>query len=1007
MKKSCWPVVLRLLTPACALLAAAVSQAQDYYNAAERRAATFSMFHGAPSGTDLSYYGDDYYQIIKTSNQTAAGFSGNSVVRGKNTENPALTAVSDYRRRFQSVNNPGAAGKSRSREEQEFKEQLLNTGRWLSVGSGDDYPSEKEAGSRKEATDTPGSGKAEAAKENGSSSEYRHCLIGHGFRIPEIILEDNSFKMDECPSRRDGEGCIGIWLGNPEIAVLNGSCSVFEESISFAVVNPQLVTGLYVEYVYYDDYLQLLLGVDGSTAKVLSLPDGLFPPETAGVCELGRASSEEPEIDIWPEVRSLYLKNRGRDFDEGDAFTLSLTKRLSVTGRGGGYIRLHLYYDSSRKISDERYANLECLSGLLADASTEESLMENTSDSSSGSGEHYKVPFYAECLESVYPVTRDSGAADYNPAYGEDAPDDVRDSCMMINGSSVCRHDFSMPEIFAGDDRLKKLWDPFCKSMHVYTELPAEGNSVIEQILTDSSDEGGNGIKKNTGSTLLRETIDRSLEDGGCRVQYSTGKGTEAGGDSSLTRRDISGERFCTVFNGISGRDDNCRIYREAGCSLVNYYCLDEYVSGSDRELLSRDGSSCSMASAVYECSEGTYITGSHGENYSENTVLCDSLTGYADTGLSGTSSGVSGVGGAGRDPVTGLDPGLLKMYSGGEDTGGIGEAALYLQALQFMQNDITCGGTGGADCRIFKGTGSSCRKGYFGEMDCCHTPNTADVGTYVRMLTYMATLKTAMSSLKNVHGGAGSWSNGPLLGSAQGLISSNIDSILGNVTETVSEEVMGDCCEALTVKLAELVEASMGTAARDALFTETVSEEGIATLEINPAVMGAMQGVMAAYVAYQLANTLKEIATSCRPEEIQTSIRLKLDSCTYQGRRCTKKVLGKCLVYTEEYCCYSSPLARIIMDGVSFKDRSRNKCEGIRLEEMSELNLEDIDLSEWNGYLDRAGLLSPDRMTLDNLTGSGSSLNMRGRLNSRERTEARLRKGQNLNGQSVKALAE
>ena len=100
-------MVLRLLTPACALLAAAVSQAQDYYNAAERRAATFSMFHGAPSGTDLSYYGDDYYQIIKTSNQTAAGFSGNSVVRGKNTENPALTAVSDYRRRFRSVNNPG------------------------------------------------------------------------------------------------------------------------------------------------------------------------------------------------------------------------------------------------------------------------------------------------------------------------------------------------------------------------------------------------------------------------------------------------------------------------------------------------------------------------------------------------------------------------------------------------------------------------------------------------------------------------------------------------------------------------------------------------------------------------------------------------------------------------------------------------------------------------------------------------------------------------------------
>lgn len=334
------------------------------------------------------------------------------------------------------------------------------------------------------------------------------------------------------------------------------------------------------------------------------------------------------------------------------------------------------------------------------------------------------------------------------------------------------------------------------------------------------------------------------------------------------------------------------------------------------------------------------------------------------------------------------------EYINGKGDTGDdVMTSAVMLQALQYMQNDISCGSGRDSErsCRIFAGTENSCRKGYFGSMDCCHAPNTADAETYIRLITYMAALRTAGAGLEGLSSARGAWADGALLGSSQGLISGIGDSIMGTLTSTASEEASREFMQALTVRLADLVQETMGEAAREALFTETVSEEGISMVEMNPAVMGTAQGVMAAYVAYQTFKTMKEIATSCRPGEIETSMKIKLDSCTHTGRSCTKKVLGKCVVHEEHYCCYSSPLARIVMEQLPQDYSGGRPCAGIPVSEMSRVDFSSLDLSEWLKYVEKIDLLDAGRMTAGGLTGTGSALNVNGRADVTERTRDRL----------------
>lgn len=75
---------------------------------------------------------------------------------------------------------------------------------------------------------------------------------------------------------------------------------------------------------------------------------------------------------------------------------------------------------------------------------------------------------------------------------------------------------------------------------------------------------------------------------------------------------------------------------------------------------------------------------------------------------------------------------------------------------------------------------------------------------------------------------------------------------------------------------------------------------------------------------------------------------------CTYVGSWCSMKVLGVCLEKKESYCCYNSRLSRIfneqgrLITGKSYGNPKTPDCSGFTLDELENLDMSRMDLSEF-----------------------------------------------------------
>ncbi|SHG13859.1 Type-1V conjugative transfer system mating pair stabilisation [Vibrio gazogenes DSM 21264] len=119
----------------------------------------------------------------------------------------------------------------------------------------------------------------------------------------------------------------------------------------------------------------------------------------------------------------------------------------------------------------------------------------------------------------------------------------------------------------------------------------------------------------------------------------------------------------------------------------------------------------------------------------------------------------------------------------------------------------------------------------------------------------------------------------------------------------------------------------------------------------------------------------------------------------TFVGSYCKSKVLGACIEKREAYCCFNSPLSRIVQEqvrpqlGMSFGSPKNPQCGGIPLDKIAEIDWSKVNLDEWLGILQQNGKFpDPSSVNLESLTGSGSDFNIDGgRLNTEERTLNRL----------------
>ena len=361
------------------------------------------------------------------------------------------------------------------------------------------------------------------------------------------------------------------------------------------------------------------------------------------------------------------------------------------------------------------------------------------------------------------------------------------------------------------------------------------------------------------------------------------------------------------------------------------------------------------------------------------------------------------------------------------ESNGDFARASALLNAAQFMAQDMSCSdsatGEGGDEnvdlgCRVFSGTPGTCKIAVGGSQDCCEKPENISLADYITMLMAVPKLDGAIMA---INGGT----LAPLKGAYQTLrdpvmqgwteVSKPFVSYGENISGAVKEFVqpITDVYNLVVEELKKAVQEVISNAIENGLLSagaeagaaagiaESASKEAAdkAANEIMANIGNAASTIMTVYTVYVVAMTLIKIIWACEQKEFELNAKRQLKSCTHVGSYCKTKVLGVCVEKRQAYCCYNSPLSRIINEqirtqkGWGFGKPEAPQCEGLTLDQISSVDWDRINLDEWLGILQETGHFpSPDGINLDSLTGGGSIFNTGGnRLNAQDRAQQRI----------------
>lgn len=430
-----------------------------------------------------------------------------------------------------------------------------------------------------------------------------------------------------------------------------------------------------------------------------------------------------------------------------------------------------------------------------------------------------------------------------------------------------------------------------------------------------------------------------------------------------LKTQDFPCEEF---YDEQTGYSDNCALYTQnPNCTQIQSTCLDDdsarlSVDHNGTELMTE----CGLKSVVYRCKEPQILKAG---DFKQEVVCATPLKDEVPClGLECVSDELPTITAQERS-------------NRGQALGGIG-------LMAYMQDDMNCQA---GVCQIFTGQDHTCRCGIKGSFDCCSIKTQVTAQDYIRLSSYIMTLEAAAALVKHEVADFGSWS--AIGGGIGGLISSELDSLIGAYAKTGLETVRSSYLQKLTTKTANLVEQLFGKEMRDRIFVEGAAGSASSGTTLHPDVLNSAQGLMQAYVAYKLAVAAYEIITACHTNEYETSMRLNMNSCLYLRSECDHKLLGRCLVRKRHYCCYNSPLARIVMAGLKDQGYAGSDCRGISVAELQNYDLGLIDFSEWNNMVSQSQLLPAETSNLDTITGSGSALNTGDRADAAIRAQGRV----------------
>ncbi|HVP13677.1 MAG TPA: conjugal transfer mating pair stabilization protein TraN [Phycisphaerae bacterium] len=471
----------------------------------------------------------------------------------------------------------------------------------------------------------------------------------------------------------------------------------------------------------------------------------------------------------------------------------------------------------------------------------------------------------------------------------------------------------------------------------------------------------------------------------------------DLGGSSAPCWTDIDGVRHCP--NQVVGQTQTCKALESKGCGFIRSECVEGTIGSVT--------GTCYLFKDVYDCGITSSIP---------------------------TTERVSKQACSGPIRCMGEDCIAIDRQQSRDFT----RAVAALNAAQQATLDAACEteinyqqgqGFPFTTCRVFKGKAQECKRvgGLITFLDCCNAPTSLGLGAYIDLLTNISQLDNAVKGLDagNVMRASYETLRDPLVDAWSEVAKPFVDTysdiaadVFGSTSDIAKEGLVDGMKTLLLREVASWVGDTFGAAAGNLLFSaggaeafsangqlSSAAQSGGLQLGGGGAVIGtALSVIMIAYTIYVIVDLVVNLIWECEQAEYELAAKKELRTCVYLGSYCkSKNELGVCLEDRESYCCFSSPLARILQEqvrpqlGMTFGDKKNPDCSGIPIESLAKVDWNQVNLDEWIAILQETNRLpsaanAAQKLNLEKLTGQGSRFNVDGtRLDTLERNTRRM----------------
>lgn len=171
-----------------------------------------------------------------------------------------------------------------------------------------------------------------------------------------------------------------------------------------------------------------------------------------------------------------------------------------------------------------------------------------------------------------------------------------------------------------------------------------------------------------------------------------------------------------------------------------------------------------------------------------------------------------------------------------------------------------------------------------------------------------------------------------------------------------------------------------------DSLITKTGEGQAAsyAATELGESVASSLQALQTAFMVYSIAKIIGHIVFKCEKTELELGTQKKQGNCHYVGNYCAAKAFGTgCIELRESYCCYKTPLARMVAEQIRQKspeiagdygDAKNPRCGGFTPAQVAAFDWNKFDPSEWLALLQESGMVPDSTTKADTMWSLNSS---------------------------------